>query len=256
MKNRKIKSIVCGLSLTILTLCFMQGCGNGSGDNEKTLVMATSLDYPPFEYSEKGKPKGFDIDVAEALTKEMGYKLKIIDLDFSGLIPSLNAGRADFVMAGLSVTEEREKNLDFSDEYFGTDKNAIICKVGEEIEGIDALKNKTIGVQKGSVQDIYLREKAEEVPGLKIHALGKNPQLIQELKVGRIDGLMISEMQAKKFVDANEGLTYTVLPSEQGGIVIGFKKGSALKDEFNNALNKLKSSGELESIKAKWFKEE
>ena len=113
---------------------------------------------------------------------------------------------------------------------------------------------KKIGTQQGSVQENYLKELKGTLEGLEIVALGRNPQLIQELKIGRIDAVLIAEIQAKEFVKANPELNYNTIDSKQQGTVIALKKGSRLTEEFNNALDKLEKDGVLEKLKTKWFK--
>lgn len=112
MKKNPIKSIKAFLPIILIAIVFpFQGCSNNKDD--KLLTLGTSLDYPPFEFSQNGTAVGFDIDIAQALSKEMGYKLEIKDIEFSGLIPALKSGRVDFIMSGMSESEE-EKRMSIS----------------------------------------------------------------------------------------------------------------------------------------------
>lgn len=239
-------------TLFIVIACLFQGCSNNS--DEKLLILGTSLDYPPFEFSQSGTAVGFDIDVAKALAKELGYELETKDIDFSGLIPALKSGRVDFVMAGMSESEERKKNIDFSIPYYEAEKNVLLHLKNKDFKSIEEIANKKIGTQQGSVQEAYLKELKETIPTIEIVALGRNPNLVQEVKIGRIDALLISKTQAIKFIEANPELSSSPLESSQAGVAIALKKGSPFTEKFNEALKKLESEGTLQELKAKWFK--
>src|SRR5689334_7915697 len=111
-------------SFILLTL---QGCNVGPKSDQKILKLGVSADYPPFEFKQNGRIVGFDVDLAEELAKELGYTVEIQDMDFSALIPSLKTGRVDFVMSGISVNEERKKNVRFGDPYY-SGKFAVVSK--------------------------------------------------------------------------------------------------------------------------------
>ena len=147
----------------IIVLALLAGCGaveeksstsTGSDASEKTLVMATSADYPPYEYVETekgGEIVGFDIDVANHIAKKLGYKVEIKDMDFNGLIPALDSGKADFVIAGMTPNEERKKTVDFSDEYYAAQQ--LIVTKDKAIKSVEDLEGKTVGVQLASIQE-------------------------------------------------------------------------------------------------------
>lgn len=243
------------LSILLITIiCFLQGCGNNK--DEKVLTLGTSLDYPPFEFSQSGTAVGFDVDIANAIAKELGYKLEIKDIDFSGLIPALKSGRVDFVMAGMSESEERKRNVDFTNLYYEAENNVLLHLKDKSFKSIEEVANKKIGVQQGSVQETELKELKQTIPTIEIVALGRNPNLVQEVKIGRIDALFISETQGKKFIEANPELSSSPLESSQAGIAIALKKDSPLTAKFNEALKKLESEGILAELKAKWFKQD
>ncbi len=236
----------------IIVSLLLPGCGNNK--DEKVIILGTSLDYPPFEFSQGGTAVGFDIEVANALAQELGYQLEIKDIDFPGLIPALKSGRVDFVMAGLSENEERKKNVDFSNSYYEGDVNVLLHLKDKSFKSIDEASDKKIGTQQGSVQEAYLKELKETIPTIEIVALGRNPNLVQEVKIGRIDALIISETQAKKFIEANPDLSYSPIESTQADIAIALKKGSELTKKVNEALKKLDDEGILQKLKSKWFK--
>lgn len=149
------------------------------------LVVGTSADYPPYEFHKEvdGKDQivGFDISIAKSLAEDLGVELQINDMDFDGLLIALQAGKVDMVFAGMTPTDERKENADFSDIYY-TAQHGVIVRKGEEgkIKSIDDLKDKKIGVQKGSIQERLANEK---IPDAQKKALGKVTDLVLDLKI-------------------------------------------------------------------------
>jgi polar amino acid transport system substrate-binding protein len=221
------------------------------------LVMLTSPDYPPYEfYDTAGGDRqivGFDVDIANTIARELGFKLTIQESDFNGLIPALQAGRADFVMAGMTPTPERKQNIDFSTIYYEA-IDTIVAPKGSNLKSPEDLKGKQVGVQLGSIQEQNAKTIAEKIPGLQLKQLNKVPDLIQEIKAKRIDAAIIEDTIAQGFIQANPDLEFHPIPSEeQSGSAIAFPKGSKLVGPFNQVLDKMKSSGELETLAKKWF---
>lgn len=246
--------LLLGLSLGL------QACtqsGSSSSESKPALNLGLSADYPPFEFKKNGEVVGFDVDVARAIAQELGYSLSIQDMDFSALIPSLQSGRIDFVMSGMTVTDERKKNVSFSDSYF-TSSFALIVDQKSSISKESDLQGKKIGAQLGTTMEKYAKNKASQYSDMKVVSLGKNPVLIQEIKSGRLDGMVSEEVQASSFVQANPGLRFFPLSggSTGDGYAIAFSKDpskNTLIERVNTVLKKLKDSGELNKIKLKWL---
>ncbi len=230
----------------------LTACKPSSESAEHTLTMGTSADYPPFEFQHQGEIQGFDIDVAKAITQELGYKLRIQDMDFSGIIPALKSGRIDFAMASITATPERSQSVDFSTSYFSP-RFAVVSPKKAPIKNLEDLANKKIGVQLGSTMESFIKEEAQELPGITIVALGRNPQLIQELKVGRLDGVILEDMQAQAFTKKNPSLETAILPQGEFGFSIAFAKDSPLQEPFNKAIKSLKASGKLQELQEQWL---
>ncbi|HEY9825007.1 MAG TPA: ABC transporter substrate-binding protein/permease [Stenomitos sp.] len=221
------------------------------------LVMITSPDYPPYEFYDttggERKIVGFDVDIANTLARELGFKLKIQESDFNGLIPALQAGRADFVMAGMTPTPERKKNVDFSIIYYDA-KDTIVAPKGSNLKTPADLKGKQVGVQLGTIQEQNAQAIAKKVPGIQLKQLNKVPDIIQEIRANRIQAAIIEDTVAQGFIQSNPDLEYTAIASEeQSGSAIAFPKGSKLVAPFNQVLSKMKGSGELETLATKWF---
>ncbi|WP_228061280.1 ABC transporter substrate-binding protein/permease [[Phormidium] sp. LEGE 05292] len=220
----------------------------------RKLIMVTSADYPPYEFRKTGSGNdiiGFDVDIAKYITRELGYELEIKDTDFSGIIPALQSGRANFAMAGMTPTPERLKNVDFSDIYYEA-KNTIVSKKGSNLTTIASLAGKKVGVQLGSTQEKFAKEK---IKGAKIVALNKTGDLIQEIKSNRISAAIIEDAIAKGFIANNPDLEFTTIPnsSEEAGSAIAFPKGSPLVQPFNKVLQQMKQNGEMDALVKKWF---
>jgi len=249
---------------TILLVGILAACGTsdkkdgaaGDKKDNKVLIMGTSADYKPFEYIETGKDdeiKGFDVDLAKALAGKLGYKVEIKDIDFSGLIQALKSKQVDFVLAGMTPTEKRKKNVDFSDIYYKANQ-MLVTKKGSGIEKLEDLKGKTVGVQLGSIQETKAKDINKTV-AIKIENRNRIPDLIQEMKAGRFDAAIIEDIVAKGYMKKETELTGFTLDegSEEQGSAIAFPKDSNLTVKFNKELKKMQDNGELDKLVVKWF---
>jgi arginine/lysine/histidine transporter system substrate-binding protein len=252
---KRFKFLLTALFSALLTLTVVTACNSGGGGGDR-LTMATSADYPPYEYIDTSSGQeeivGFDVDIAKYVAEKNGKTLQINNIDFNGLIPALQAKRADFVMAGMTPTEERKKSVDFSDIYYEA-KHTVVSKKGSNLKTADNLKGKKVGVQLGSIQEGI----AKEMKGITMQPLNKINEIVQELKSGRIDAAIIEDTVAKGYVAANADLEFSVLPTEgEAGSAIAFPKGSPLPPQFNPVLQEMKSSGKLQELVTKWFGED
>lgn len=220
--------------------------------------MATSADYPPYEFvdSSSGSQEviGFDADIAKYITERLGVGLKIDNVDFNGLIPALQSKRADFVMAGMTPTPERKQSVDFSAIYYDA-KNTIVAKKSDSLTTANSLGGKTVGVQLGSIQETAAKDIAKEVKGIQVKQLNRISEMVQELKAGRVDALIIEDTVAKGFVDSNPELEFNVI-SSTGGSAIAFPKGSELQAKIDPILAEMKTSGKMDELITKWFRKD
>ncbi|MFB6465893.1 transporter substrate-binding domain-containing protein [Cytobacillus sp. Hz8] len=258
-----MKKVLSMVSMTILLVGLLAACGtgdknqsNGAKDNHsKVLTMGTSADYAPFEYVDTEKSDeiiGFDVDIAKAIGKKLGYTIQVKDMDFSGLIPALQASQVDFVLAGMTPTEERKKNVDFSDLYYQA-KNLIVTKKDSKVKTVEDLKGKTVGVQLASIQEGVAKDLKKDI-NLKVENRNRIPELIQEIKSGRFDAIIIEDTVAKEYFKKNPDLAgFTLKGSEEAGNAIAFPKNSKLTKDFNQALNEMKENGEIDKLIVKWF---
>lgn len=249
------------LSILLGTSLLVAGCGTSSGsgssgNDEKTLIMGTSADYPPFEYIDTAKGEeiiGFDVDLANALAEKVGYEVEVKDMDFSGLIEAVKGGQVDLVLAGMTPTEERKKSVDFTDIYYVA-KDMIVYKDGTPISSEEDLSGLTVGVQLGSIQEDSAKELAEQY-GFTVESRNRIPELVQEVVNGRFDAAIIENTVAKGFMENNKDLKgYTMEVDEaEAGSAIAFPKDSELTAKFNEALQEMKDNGELDELVNKWF---
>ena len=224
MKRLKLKSMLA--AAIAIAFCLIAIASYAQAN--KTLTLATSPDYPPYEFKDTAVSGneiiGFDIDIAKYITKELGYELKVIGMDFNGLIPALQAGRADFVMAGMTPTAERKKNVDFSDLYYEA-QNTIVANKGSNLTKAEDLAGKKVGVQLGSIQ----QEAVKKMTGVQLAPLNRIPDIIQEIKSNRLGAGVIEDTVATGYAAANPDLEFNTIPNtEESGSAIAFPKGSRL----------------------------
>ncbi|MFS0552897.1 transporter substrate-binding domain-containing protein [Brevibacillus sp. 179-C9.3 HS] len=265
---KKSKSFISLALTSLLAAAVIAGCGTGnqpatgqasapSAGDKKTLVMATSADYKPYEYHDLSSGKdeivGFDVDIAKYIAKELGYELQINDMNFDGLVPALQTNRADFVMAGMTPTPEREKNVDFSTIYYDA-RNTIVAKKESNLTKPEQLAGKKVAVQLGSIQEGIAKDLAKTVSGLQITSLNKLPEIVEEVKAGRVDAAIIEDQVAKGFVESNDMLQFTTIEEvESNGSAIAFPKGSPNVAKFNEVIKKMHDNGEMDKLIQKWF---
>ncbi len=219
-----------------------------------TLVMVTNAEFPPYVYHDGGEIVGIDVEICDAIAAKLGKTMEIEDVAFDSLIPEVVSGKADIGAGGITVTEDRKKNVDFSDVYT-TASQVIIVKDGSDIAGPDDLKGKAIGVQLGTTGDLYASD--YEKDGSTVERYGKGFEAVQALLQGKIDAVVIDEEPAKVFVTENEGISILDEPLTVEDYAYVVKKGNTeLVDQVNKALNELKESGELQSIIDKYISAE
>ena len=197
MKLKKLVSVLLVAACVFsLAACGSKDDSKDSGDSKKdskdTLVMATNAEFPPYEFHEGDDVVGIDADIARAIGEEMGMEVKIEDMAFDSIIPAVTSGKADFGAAGMTVTEDRKKNVDFTDTY-ATATQVIIVKEGSDIAGPDDLTGKKIGVQLGTTGDIY----ADDIEDAEVERYNKGFEAVQALTQDKIDAVVIDGEPAK-----------------------------------------------------------
>lgn len=217
---------------------------------EGVLTMATNATFPPYEYYEGNEIVGIDVEIAEAIAKKLGLELKVEDMEFNSIIIAVTQGKADLGLAGMTVMEERLDAVNFSDSY-ATGIQAIIVPEDSDIQGVDDLNGKKIGVQLSTTGDIYAKEDFGEE---NVEAYNKGADAVMALKQGKVDAVIIDNQPALAFVKDAEGLKVldTQYKVEDYAAAIA-KDNEGLLAAVNSALAELEAEGTLQSIIEKYI---
>lgn len=224
---------------------------NQASTNTKKLVMCTNAEFPPYEYHDGTNIIGIDIDIIKKIGEMKGFEVEIMDIAFDATIPAVMNGKADFAMSGMTVTEDRKQNVDFTHTYQTAIQNVIVPS-NSPIKTIEDMKGKKIGVIEGYTGDLYATEDFGEEFISRYH---KNTDGFQSLKSGRIDAFVIDDQVAKALV-AEDGGDYKILDSAYAleEYAIAVKKGNTeILNMLNSAIDELKSNGELQKIINKYI---
>ena len=217
------------------------------------LTMGTNAAFPPYEYKDGDDIVGIDAEIAQALADKLGLQLEIVDMDFDSLIASIQSGKIDMSLAGMTVTEERKQNVDFTDSY-ATGVQVIIVKDGSDIASVDDLEGKLIGVQEGTTGHLYCSDDYGEE---NVIAYTNGATAVQALLQDKVDCVVIDQQPAEAFVEANEGLKIldTEYVTEDYAAAVS-KDNPALTAALNTALQELKDDGTIQGILDKYIKAE
>lgn len=218
---------------------------------EGKLTMSTNAAFPPYEMTtDSGDLEGIDIEVAGAIAKKLGLELQVDDMDFDAALLAAQQGKSDIVMAGVSVTEERQKVMEFSDSY-ATGVQVIIVKEDSDIASVEDLDGKMIGTQRGTTGNIYCTDDYGED---HITTYDNGLTAVQALMNGQVDCVVIDQEPAKAFVAANQGLKILDTEYVSEDYAIGMAKGNtALQSAVNKALAELQEDGTVQSIVDKYI---
>ncbi len=253
--------------LTVAMVFAFTACGGGSSDENGLstveagkLHMATNAAFPPYEMTnDSGGFEGIDVEIAEKIAAKLGLELVVDDMDFSSVLTSVQGGKADIAMAGLTVTPDRQKNVDFTDSY-ATGVQVVIVPEDSDIKTIDDLaKDKMIGTQEGTTGFIYCSDTPENGGFGEDHVIAytNGATAIQALLAGKVNAVVIDSQPAKEFVAANDGLKILETEFVSEDYAIGVSKDNPeLLEAVNNALKELIEDGTVQEILDKYIKAE
>lgn len=241
----------------LMLMTVFAGCGKKSDDNELNLVepgkliMSTNAAFPPYEMTDdNGKFIGIDVEVAEAIAKKLGLELEIDNMEFTAALEAAQKGKADMVMAGVTVDEDRLMVMDFSDSY-AKGVQVVIVPENSSITKLEDLEGKKIGTQMGTTGYIYCSDDYGEE---SVVAYDNGITAVQALLKGQIDCVVIDNAPAQAFVKENAGLKILDTEYAVEDYAIGFAKGNtALKDAVNKALAELIADGTVQKIVDKYI---
>ena len=217
----------------------------------KVVYVGTNAEFAPFEYLEKNKVVGFDIDLLDAISKETGLEFKVQDMAFDGLLPALQTKKVDMVIAGMSATPERKKAVAFSKPYFKAKQVVITKGVDKSLKSFKDLAGKKVGVMLGFTGDTVV----SEIKGVKVERFNASYAAIMALSQNKVDAVVLDSEPAKKYTANNKQLIIASIPAEEEDYAIAVRKNDKeLLDKINAALDKIKANGEYDKLLKKYFK--
>lgn len=240
------KKLISILVVSTLAVTMLAGCKKESN----TLIVGTEAGFAPYEYMEGDKVVGVDMDIAQAIADSMGKKLEIKNMDFDGALLAVQKGTVDFVAAGVSVDEERQKVMDFSVDYVDSTEVVVVNKATPAVATAsdDGLADKIVAVQQGNIADFYVEA---NIASKEIKRYTKFAQAAEDLKNNKIDCIVMDQYPAEELVAANPDLVILDGALFQDKYAIAVKKGNKeLLDEINKVITDLKENGKIEEFTA------
>jgi polar amino acid transport system substrate-binding protein len=253
------KFVVITVSAALFVLCpvFAAAAAAASVMDRNVVVVGTEGTYPPFEfYDENNNLTGFDIEMVEAIGEKLGKEIQVVDMSFDGLIPALLGEKIDMIAAAVTATEERRQRVDFSDVYHITDA-AIVTRAGnEELKSFGDLRGKVIGVQLGTVEDLYMTNL--NVP-VEVRRYQKTDDAVREVLLGRNDGAFLDTVVGVNYVESERfdgflqvAFRETIHGPEEGFSLAVRKNDPRFLAAINEALREMENNGELEALRKKY----
>ena len=250
-----MKKIVALLLTGILAMGAV-GCGGTKTADENTLIMATNAEFPPYEYYEADEIIGIDVEIAQAIAQKLDMELQIEDMGYDAIITAVSSGKAHLGIAGMTVTTDRLRAVDFSMPYTTAIQMVIVKEDSDIKEAKDLLKegaDHLVGVQIGTTGDLYTSRDIEQAGLGTVERYSMGSDAVWALMDGKIDCVVIDKEPAREFVEMNEGLK--MLPTEYAieEYAICFAKDSELTQKVNTALKELIEDGTVDSIIHKYL---
>ena len=233
--------------LVLVSTLFMSGCETKEKDK---LVMVTEAGFHPYEYYSNGEIVGVDVDIVRRIAEYLDLELEVKDVHFDSIISEVRSGKSDIGAAGISYTDERALQVDFTDNYV-TSNQIIITKVDSDIVSKDSLHGK-VAVQLGTIADSYI---TDELPEIELVRENKFLACIEDLKQGKVDAVVMDELPAKNLVDNSMIIIDEPLISDSYGMVVA-PGNSDLLNACNTVIKKMKESGEIDEILLKHLESE
>ena len=254
MRARWLGGILAVTALVTLSACGSDDSG-GEFDlvSEGTLTVCSDIPYPPFEMQEGGSYTGFDIDLMREISKGMGLKLSVQDVGFEGLQSgaSLAAGQCDIGASAMTITQAREKNLDFSASYYDSQQSLLVPS-GSDISTIEDLAGKKVGVQQGTTGKIYAEENTPQ--GTQLISYPSDAELYAAIQAGNIDAILQDlPVNLNHTRSGDFEIVQTFKTDEAYGFAVEEEGSEELLREVNAQLKKLKSNGTYQQIFDKYF---
>ncbi|MBW4484654.1 MAG: transporter substrate-binding domain-containing protein [Tildeniella torsiva UHER 1998/13D] len=242
------------LAVAITTL---PGLSQTTGPASVTLTAGTEADYVPFAYQYAGDPPsgivGFDIEVAKVITERLGLDFTLQEQPFETLLPALQAGELDFAIAAITPTAERAALVDFSNPYFES-RLALVSRRSHPLRTLADLPGATVAVQSGSIQQQAVLELQAKGGDMEIQAFEHVNEMVEAVRTQAVDVAFLEELVAEAYLENNPTLEFDVLGElPPMPVAIAFPQGSPYVESFNQVIEELKASGELDLLARQWF---
>ncbi len=250
--KRFVRKLIVASTAVVLALGVVTGCAQKKPAEK--LVVGTNAEFPPFEFiNDKGEIDGFDIAFAKEIAKTLSAEIEITNMEFKSLIAALETGQINMIAAGMTVTEDRKKSVDFSDPYY-TATIVIIKKADDTtINTGDDLVGKKVAVQEGTTSDFIC---TDDYDGIDVSRFKKGVDAVMELKNGKCDAVVIDANPAKEFVKVNPDLTIVEEPIAIEEYAIAVKKGDTKTvDAINTTLKNIKDNNVYSGLIGKYIEE-
>jgi glutamine transport system substrate-binding protein len=259
MKKLGVFTLMLSIMLVLAACGTDKGGSSGasSGDSKGKYKVGIDNTYPPFEFEVDGEVTGIDIDIISAIAKNQGFEIEFDAMDFGGIIPAMQADQLDIAIAGMSITEERKKVVDFSDPYFDAGLTLVIDEKTTDIKAIEDLKGKTVAVKNGTTGAKFATDN-ESKYGYKVVQFDDSPAMFQEVQNGNADAL-IEDYPVIAYAISQNSLGLQIvgerLNGDQYGIAVLKGKNSDVLKKINDGLQELRDSGEYDKILDKYLGE-
>ena len=260
MKN--FKNILIGLGVVVVAIGGLVTIFNKNGEKvdaqnevsieKEKIIMVTEAGFAPYEFYDGEEIVGVDVEIAKKIAEKTGKELEIKDTDFDSIINEVKTGKADFAAAGLSITEERLEEVDFSIEY-AISKQVVLVKNNSEISKVDDLNGKKVAVQLGTIADLVL---SDEYPEVELVQHKKYLLAVEDLKADKVDAIVLDSLPAEEIIKVNPDfkiLDEELLTDKYG---IAVQKGNTeLLNSINEVLQELMDNGKIEEYTIKYLGE-
>ncbi|MFL6561768.1 MAG: transporter substrate-binding domain-containing protein [Bacillus sp. (in: firmicutes)] len=244
------------LSMLLILSIFIAACGSSketSGEQDKAgKVYKVGVDttYPPFEFKDGNDYKGIDIELINAIAKNQGFDIELSPMDFGGIIPAMQANQLDVAIAGMSITDDRKKVVDFSTPYFDAGLTVVVKEDNSNIKSVENLKGKKVAVKKGTTGAKFAQDNASKL-GITVVQFNDSPAMFQEVANGNADAL-IEDYPVISYAIAQKDLGLKIvgdrLNGDQYGIAVLKGKNTDLLKKIDAGLAELKKDGTYDKI--------
>lgn len=247
MFKNNILKVIMVFAIVVITIITIMSCK----DKSEKLYVGTNAEFEPFEYRESGNIVGFDIELVNEISKLINREIEIEDMAFDGLLPALQTKKIDLIIAGMTATEERKKNVNFSEPYYKSQQAMVVYNDENNIKTFDDLVGKEVGVILGYTGDIIV----SEIENVRVQRYNATSEAIMGLKAKKVQAVVLDYEPAKNYSAQNPELKLVETASESEEYAIAVRKeDTQLLEDINKALTTLKENGTYETLLNKYFK--